>query len=335
MDDQKAKTECALVTYNYAVMQYARLKEAGLNPELLIEQKVYPELFTGSDQCWGSADVIIKSDTCIEVIDHKTGFIPVSSNTGQLKIYALGALAHYTNQGQVDGIKWIRTTISQPRTEGDAISSDIMTKDELMHWCETELKPAIIEAEREDSPFNPGNSQCQFCRIKATCPALAEEAQKLAMSTFKDQTGKSLDDLANVDPATLTAEQISDVLSAAPMIKGWIKAIEDYALEELRNYRRIPGFKAVRSGKRNQWSGDDMTVLRELTEAGIDYSKLIKETIISAPQALKLKGLPKEQREAIESHVVKSEGSLKVVPVSNDAPDEFPEVKFKDVSFLD
>ena len=334
MGDYDEKAEVALVAYQYVIEQYGKSHKAGLHPQVGIEQKVYPEPYTNEPDLWGSADIILMDDTCVEVIDLKAGAgVLVMPTSGQLKIYALGALAALDPYKLP---KWVKMTIVQPRIEhpDGVIRSDLMKTSELFDWCNDKLIPAIEAVNADNPALVAGTEQCKFCQAKSTCPEIASTNEKLAMSTFIDQTKKDLRDIAEVDINCLTLEKVAEIIEAAPMIRSWLTAVEERAVDELRNGNRIPGYKAVRTGKRNTWSLPPEEIVERLATV-IPPENLVKEVVLTAPQALKIKGLTSEQRAAVQQYVVKSEGSLKVVSESNREPDAFPELPFRDTTFLD
>jgi len=327
VDEYQEKSEVALVAYRYVVEEYGKAMKSGTHPKVFIEQKVY----TRFEECWGSADIILSTDTMVEVIDLKAGSgVQVNPDSGQLKIYALGALELNATA------RWVKTTIVQPRIDhpDGPIRSDIMTRDELLQWGEDVFIPAVNDAIDPNAKLYPGESQCRWCKAQSICPALANQAKEIALSCFEDQTGKTLDDMGAADPQSLSAQKIAEIIDAAPMIRGWLKAVEDYALDQLRQRKPIPGYKAIYSGGRNQWSLSDDEVVASLDKVGISRDLLTRESVLTAPQALKIKGLTHDQRVALEALVVKSQGNLKIVPESHDAADAFADL-FQDISFLD
>ncbi len=343
VDDFEEKKEVAEVALDYVVNLYNEAEAAGINPTLQVEAKVYTEYYTGRDDLWGSADVIIETDLWIEIIDLKAGRgILVMPDTGQLKIYALGAMAPQAklNKGVVPW-KEVRCTIVQPRIPhpDGVIRTEVYTSEWLETWCREVLVPACKATEYvegEKLVFNPGVEQCRFCKV-AKCSGRDKKATEFVMSVFEDQSDKTLTDVVSATPDMLTIEKMVEINEAAPLITGWLKAIEAHLKDQLKGRKPVPGYKLVKSGQCNSWSKPDTDILDELSKGKgrITKSQLTVDKVISAPQALKLKDLSDVQRKRLQSYVVKSEGSLAMVPVSDGRPDAFPPVQFNDMSFLD
>lgn len=331
-DDVVEKIEVAGVAMEYLTKRYTEADAAKLNPVIMSEQRVYLEWCTGNKDIWGSGDVIISTDEWIEIIDLKAGSgMVVEPTSGQLKIYGLGA-ADLHNGKPTEVI----CTIVQPRIPHDKglVRSEYYTYEWLMDWNKEVLIPAIEATEGDE--LVPGASQCQFCLAKPTCTAVAHKAEKLAMSVFQDQTKKTFADLVSINPDEIPMEKIVEIIENAPLITGWLKAIEKYAVSKLAAREDIPGYKLVHAAGRNKWSKSDEDVLADLAKGKgcIKKAQLTKTVSLSAPQALKIKGLKPEQLDRVKSLIVKSEGSLTLVPETDKRADAFPAVQFNDMSFL-
>ena len=336
-DDVLEKTEVAQVAFDYMVKRYDEAEAAGLRPEVQNEARLYTERYTGRKDLWGSGDIILSTTEYVEVIDLKAGKgIMVSPDSGQLKIYALGEMAHsLSSRSYTDVI----TTIVQPRIPhaDGPVRSEHYTVDELELWCLDVLIPACDATDGDNAELVPGNSQCQFCKAKPTCTAVADKVQNLAMSVFEDQTGKTIGDVIGVNPEELPIDKIVEIIENGPLITGWIKSIEKYAADRLKNREEVPGYKMVHAAGRNVFNqdADEVVVLLAKGKGCIKKALLTKTVSLSAPQALKIKDLSEAQRTRLQSFIVKSQGSLQLVPVTDKRADAFPPVQFQDMSFLD
>ena len=134
------------------------------DPLLFIEQQVDVSAYV--PEGFGTADCVIIGDGLMDVIDFKYGAgIPVAAEGNpQMRIYALGCLLAF---GWVYDIQAVRMTIYQPRL--DSVSSDIISSDHLMVWANHELQPRAALAWEGKGPFNPGEHQCKWCKVGATC----------------------------------------------------------------------------------------------------------------------------------------------------------------------
>jgi len=348
-DDVEEKQAVAQVAFDYAISLFVTADVEGLNPKIFIEEKVYTELYTKRTDIYGSADTIIVTDAWCEIIDLKAGSgILVMPDSGQLRIYALGMLAKIKGEGRSDvemaAIREVRATIVQPRIPhpDGVIRTEVHTIPKLLAWNKTVLIPAAKATDGDATNRIAGETQCQFCGVKGQCQALQSKATEFAMSVFEDQSGKvpankKLDDLVSAKPEDLDLDKLAEIIEAAPLITGWLKAVEKYASDRLKNREEVPGYKLVRSGGRNSWVKDTDVILEEISKGAnrIPKKLLTKEVVITAPQALKLPDLSDKQRARMQALIGKSEGSLSLVPVTDKRDDAFPPVVFNDISFLD
>ena len=266
-EDQAEKLEVAKVAFDYVTAKYQQAEKDGLNPMLRIEDRVNPSIFTGRDDIYGTADIILETDNWTEVIDLKAGQgVLVMPDSGQLKIYGLGAVAEMVNMEEAEPII---LTIAQPRIphEDGVIRSLHTTYGELLNWNDEVLIPAAKATDDPNAPRVPGEKQCQFCKAKPTCKAVADQVLNLAMSTFQPfepigvATKPTIDDIVNVKPDELPMDKLVEVIEAAPLISGWLKSIEAYAKHRLENREEVPGYKLVRSGQRNKYGDNDDAIL--------------------------------------------------------------------------
>lgn len=118
---------------------------------------------------FGTGDMVIMSDSYIEVIDLKYGKgVRVSAeDNSQMRLYALGL---YNKYGILYGAEKVRMTIVQPRI--DNISTAEMSTEDLLAWGAS-IKP-IAQKAFEGAGERCAGEHCLFCKVKATCRMLAE-----------------------------------------------------------------------------------------------------------------------------------------------------------------
>src|SRR5574340_1181888 len=124
---------------------------------------------------WGTSDCTIYAPATrtLYTIDYKHGrgkAVEVDDNK-QLKIYGLAAWATFNDKFKVDRVV---TVIVQPRAGGEPIRQAEYTAAELLDFAQACVE-AVERTEAPDAPRVPG-SHCDFCKIKATCPALSSRA---------------------------------------------------------------------------------------------------------------------------------------------------------------
>ena len=114
----------------------AKAKERCKDPIVLVEQKL--DYSRWVPQGFGTGDCVIVADDVLTVVDFKygVGVLVEAENNPQMMCYALGALDLFDG---IYDINSVEMTIFQPRREN--ISTFTMTKEELLSWADTVLKP--------------------------------------------------------------------------------------------------------------------------------------------------------------------------------------------------
>jgi len=232
------------------------------------------------EEGFGTADFIKIKDTKIHVVDLKMGKgVKVNANNNtQGMLYALGVVW----DSQLADNDLVHIAIVQPRL--DHISEWSITVNELLTWARDEVKPKAKQAWNGEPVFNPGESQCRFCKAKPTCKALAEHSLQTAMDTFTDIPTE--EDLKEVH--TLTHEEIGALLPRVNTLVNWAKSLEAHAFNELDKGEKIPGYKLVmgRSGNR-KWT-DEADIEEKLTRMGIRKTEMFSKKILTPAQMCKV-----------------------------------------------
>lgn len=254
---------------------------------------------------FGTADAVIIADECVEIIDLKygQGVTVLAENNPQIKLYALGVLDEYS---MLYDIKQISMTIYQPRL--DNISSDILSVDELINWGNDYVKSRAEAAFKGEGEFKAGE-HCRFCKIKDTCRKRAEENLKLAQYDFKL-------------PATLSNQEISEILIQIDDLVSWSKDIKDYALSEAIKGVKFEGFKLV-EGRSNRNYIDESTVASALESLGFKEEEIYSKSLLTITAMEKLLG-KKRFEECIGNYITKPEGKPVLVTESDKRPELNP-----------
>ena len=243
---------------------------------------------------FGTCDALIISGNTMHVIDLKYGagvqVSPVDNSQGML--YALGAYAQCA--GIID-IQKIIITIVQPRCNPDVFENWEISIDQLLEWGEYAKSRALM-CGLPNAEFNPGEKQCQWCKAKATCTALASFTSDVIMNQF--------DEVEELTPVNrLTDEQLGKALSAKKLITSWLDAVEDIVVERLEGGVPFDGYKLVAGKSNRQWANDSGV------EEGI-YELLGEQAytkkLVSPAQAEKIVG--KKRVSEIAEFVVKPRG---------------------------
>lgn len=273
-----------------------------ISGELFVEQRV--DFSHIAPDGFGTSDAIVINDSAMTIVDLKYGKgvrVDAENNTQGI-LYALGAVNDY---GMLFDIKTINIVIVQPRL--DHISEWTIGIDELNRWGER-LKQAAELALSENAPRSPGEKQCQWCRAKATCPALAKLTESTLMTSF--------DNLDTSKPEQLTDEQLKVALDNKKLIVSWFDAVETLVTDRLSTGQAFNGYKLV-AGRANRAWRDEATVAKVLSEL-LSEDTIYTRKMISPAQAEKELG--KSRADLLEDLVTKPEGAPTLVPETDKRP---------------
>jgi len=248
---------------------------------------------------FGTCDALIVSGQTMHVIDLKFGKgVPVSPvNNSQGMLYALGA---YAESRDFADIQTVKISIHQPRIgDGDPQTWEIGIAD-LLKWGEwvRQRAEACLEPGAE---FVPGDKQCQWCKAKPTCKALAALTEQTILADFDDVDSPDV-----LTPAAkLTDKQLASVLRAKPLIASWLESIEDYVFDRLEAGEVFPGYKLV-AGKANRRWIDEAQAATALFEM-LGDAAFAPAKVLSPAQAEKALG--KARVRDIAGLIIKPEGA--------------------------
>lgn len=265
-------------------------------PYIAIEQRldfshVVPEGF-------GTGDCIIIGGDTITVIDFKYGRgVPVSpEHNPQMMLYAIGALNTFS---LLYSISKVKTAIFQPRI--DNVSEWETTADEITAWGES-IKPIAQAAINGEGEYHAGD-WCRFCRAKNLCRARAAFSQE----PYEQYYGFT--------PPLISAEDVGNILSRAEVIKKWVADLEEWALAELLNGGKVPGWKAV-EGRSNRQFGDIGKAFEAVKAEGYDETVLYERKPIALTAVEQLLG-KKKFEEVLAPFIIKPPGKPTLAPESD------------------
>lgn len=251
---------------------------------LMVEQRVEFSEFVGVPDQFGTADVILRDDDELMLIDLKTGHRPVLvDENSQLMIYALGALKklfddsglivlpvdYFAHARDVMGVKTIRLAIYQPKVAG--MTEWTCTLDELQAFAQKlrDKAQTTIGAEQafETMPREeweriylnpePNDEDCAFCRAMPTCPSVRRQIEKTVGADF--QTIDELKSLPHSDvaEAQYTEDVLAQCMRIAPLVEDFFKSVRAEVERRLLAGQQVPGFglELGRKGPR-QWTDE-------------------------------------------------------------------------------
>lgn len=265
---------------------------------------------------FGTSDVVSMRGNQLIIIDLKYGKgVEVGAeDNSQTMLYALGAYVEYN---WIQDIETILMCIYQPR-KNNVSEHEISIKD-LLAWGEWVKEQALLTTS-PNAPRKPGEKQCQWCKAKATCPALFEYTQEVI--------GAEFDDLDAADnPDALPTKQLVRVLGAKKLIEGYLSAVEKHAMG-LAETGKLPGYKLVEGRSIRRWRDEEIAI-KVLSEQ-FDDDALFEKKFVSPAKAEKLAG--KAKRAVVAELVEKPRGRATLVPESDkrkpisDASDDFEDI---------
>lgn len=250
-------------TYRSIVLEkFNDAKTRSKDAQLLVEVRLDFGAFL--PDAFGTADAVIIADDLMEVIDFKYGKgVKVDADHNpQMMIYALGALDEFLLDYD---IKRVRMTIVQPRI--DNLSECGMMVGELTAWRTVTLKPAAEKAFAGVGDQVPGE-WCQFCKVRATCSAIAEKARQICNEDFREAR-------------LISDEDIPGLLPLVPVLKGWLEDFASHALQRALDGATIKGYKLVEGRSIRQVTDQD-ALLGALLVKGYQRDDLLKKPELKA-----------------------------------------------------
>jgi hypothetical protein len=303
--------------------------------KVIAEEQVDPVHLLGRDDLSGTVDCQIIGDDWIELIDYKDGMGTVAAEGNmQLEQYALGVLAGYKLPINVQyPVKTVRMTIIQPKLALKGMSP-------ITHW-EVPAKYLLDKigtiareaaaTDAADAPLVPGDSQCKFCKAKGSCAALAGNVMKEIGVMFQPTVNPVHDvsqQSADKDPATMSDDQIRQIMEAAPLMRQLLEGVEKEAMRRMQAGQSIPGLKLVNGRGSRVWSLPEDEIAEKLVKMGIPKTAIYETKLVSPAKAEKLTwekrdgtkvSLTDRQLKRMEQeYVTKLAGKLTVAPESDE-----------------
>lgn len=292
------------------------------------EHPVDISAITTEEGAKGTIDCLLAYPGHMWVIDLKYGAgVPVSAERNeQLSIYA-AALWDEVSMLYED-IEHVHLAIVQPRAGG--INEWEIPLDSLARFranIQSRGARAIKiynEAEKpDDKDYCCNETVCRWCRGKAKCPMLAEQAASAALVDYKADEPKP--EAVQVIRVPDDPEKLAKAYSLLPALETFTKMVRESVTARLGQGEKIPGFKLVagRKGPR-KWADDAqveklMKSMRLKREEMYDF-KLISPTKFEAALKANPKLLGTQQQQKIRDCVTQSEGKPSVVEESDKRP---------------
>ncbi|RLB85442.1 MAG: hypothetical protein DRH26_18280, partial [Deltaproteobacteria bacterium] len=239
----------------------------------------------------------------IRDLKYGSGIMVNPENNPQLMCYALIA-----GQKLFDTFQTINLGIVQPRSrDGATIKTWETTPNEILDWARETLHPIVKVALSDEASLNPGEKQCRWCKAQGICPELAKQALQVAQKDFKDYADIRPDEIVE----SVSIKKVAQVYKQLPLLKKFIKAVEERVFNTLALGEKVDGYKLVKGKKSRAWQ-DELTTVKALKKLGIDPYVL---KVVSPAQAEKQ--LDKAGKKEVQSLICVSEGEPSIVKESD------------------
>jgi hypothetical protein len=310
------------------------VRELAKGKTLLVERDVPIGHLTGEAGATGRSDAIIMDGSTITVVDLKYGMgVSVEAEENeQAQMYALGALEEYgiaadfthaemhihmPRKGHVSS--W-RVSVEDLNLFSDRVRQASLLVDDIKQGFAVTGLPRYMDEPLDvrTEALQPSEKACQWCKAKATCPALAAEVAELVSDVV------SAADFADLVPAKIDAEtgdnHLTHAMSKVGLVEDWCKAIR--AEIERRLFAGLPveGYKLVEGKQGNRAWTDPVEAEKLLKSFRLREAEMYDMKVISPTTAEKvLKASPKRWEKA-QSLITRAPGKPSVAPASDKRP---------------
>lgn len=250
------------------------LDRTTLGGTLHLEQQF--DLSAVREGLYGTADGALVARPTLVVYDYKHGRgVPVEvTDNPQLKYYALGAIIKHGAEQFTD----VEMVVVQPRCQHPQgpVRRQTIKPIELLEF-RGDLIEAVERTLQADAALVPGD-HCKFCRAKAICPAQVTYAQQIARIDFTNYVD------GPPAPATLSTEQLAQILERADVVEDWIGAVRKHVHALLEAGTEVPGWKLVGKRANRAWRREE-DAPAFLEQLGLSEEQIWEKKLISPAKA--------------------------------------------------
>lgn len=252
------------------------------------------------EDIFGTCDFYAFTTPVLDIVDFKYGQgVPVSPDSSQLKIYAIGVINELGPFAEIDEV---RLTVVQPRNGGT--NTHTMTLEELIEWETSVLLPAVARLAAND-PTEVAGDHCRWCVRAGECRAFAGFANSKAKVAFGSLPP---------DPTTMSDDELGDVLVHAEVISAWVTKVRAEVSARIDNGHPVKGWKLV-AKRAMRKIVDEIGALSELVARGVPWDEISRvETLGTVEKAMKKYRVPPE---ALDPYVVKESSGSTLVSEDN------------------
>lgn len=302
----------------------------GAKVTLLVETDVPVGRITGEEGATGRCDVRLIAawpdrPATKDVIDAKFGYQEVSAEQNpQLMMYAAGSLEELS---LTEDFAEINLVIEQPLRHSSEWATTPAKIAAFVEFARPRAEKALAihalalagqRALREED-FLPSEKGCQWCKAKASCPALKEHVEAQIEASFDEPAAVAKAVSGDVLNA-LPLERLGAIFAHLELVEDWAKAVRARIEAEVLSGRPVPGVKLVAGRKGNRtWASEEeaealMKKFKMKSEQIYSYKLLGPKTILEA-----LKDQPRRLKQ-IEQLVIQPDGKPHVALDSDKRP---------------
>lgn len=303
-----------------------------------VEQRVFFSQYTPIPNQGGRMDFAAARRHALNITDLKygEGVQVYAENNPQGMLYALG---FFLKWDWLYDFQEITIRIAQPRRDHmDVWETDRKT---LLAFAR-KVKATAKAAWTLNAPLKPSEKACQFCKVKAFCPAFLKIAEDISKDCFADlnnpiereaasdavQSAEAgLFDPQLEKPVLLTTKAMANALPFRGAFEKWFSEVESELEQRALDGHEIPGRKLVEA-RTNRVFADERKAVDRLGEAGVHWTHLYSTKFTSPAQAeelLRKFGMKKADAVEFLSPVVrKPPGKPTLVPESDKRPAYVP-----------
>jgi len=192
----------------------------------------------------------------------------------------------------------------------------------------------VVGAAATDDPNAPlvSGAHCKYCKHKS-CAVRASDTMKevgMMFPAISNPVTELHQQAASTDPTTMSADQLSQIILAAPLVRQMIEAAEEESLRRLKAGQTIPGLKVVNGRGSRAWALPETEMADKLIRMGVPKGVVYETKLVSPAKAEKLTWektkagekikaqLSDRQLKTLDSeYITKMGGKLTVVPESD------------------
>ena len=274
--------------------------------DLLIEKKFH--LTSIDKDAWGTSDAVLPvflTKAIVYDFKYGSGVAVDADDNKQGLYYCLGA-------SELGDYEELEIVIVQPRAihKAGPIRRWSVSKKDLDKFG-AELKSCIDLTKKPDAPLCCGEwCKKTFCPALPMCPEARRDMQNATLMAFDGPVT-----VEPKKPEELTSAQLKKLLDMAPIIDAYLKAVEDYALNQANNGKPVLGYKLVSKRSNRKWKEEE-AVVKKFGKVAI---RVIEEVLSPSQLETELKKSmkAKEAKAVVEPLTFKPDTGSVLVPESD------------------